>query len=81
MNEYASPFVQGLINLTKYTEGYGALNTMYDELEKLLLGEVRNAADERALVLAQGKLKLLHKIRTMPEEIIDRHIAQGKEGK
>lgn len=78
MSEFASPFIQGLISLTKNSEGYAALNQMYDEIEKIIMHELHNAPDERTLTLVQGKAKMLKKIRTMPEEIIDRHISSQK---
>jgi len=69
---FVSPFVQGLITLTQ-SEGYAALTALYEAQEQMILKELAAAPDDRALTIVQGKYKLLKRLKTLPEETIDRY--------
>jgi len=76
-NAFVSPFVQGLITLTK-SEGYDSLIALYDAQEKIILKELAAAPDDRTLTIIQGKYKLLLKLRHLPEVTIDRYMNDRK---
>lgn len=76
-DNFISPFVDGLSKLLK-SDGYPSLLAMYEAEEKIIVREIANAKDDRALTICQGKLKMLHKLYGLPEVTIDRYLNQKK---
>jgi hypothetical protein len=77
--DYVSPMVNSLSNLLKNPD-FQALSQLYDEEEKIIMRELIAAQDDRALRIVQGKAKMLKKIRTLPEETVDRYINDKTRG-
>ena len=77
MTEFVSPLIDGLRKLIS-CEGFPALEALYDAEEKIILKDLANAPDDRTLTIIQGRYKTLKKLRHLPEETVDRFLAQKK---
>ena len=76
-----SPTINSLSNLLKNPD-FEALHLLYEAEEKTIMRELIAAQDDRDLRIVQGKAKMLKKLRTLPEETVDRYINERKrEGK
>lgn len=79
-SQFVSPFIAGLQQLVNCTEGYASLQAIYDAEEKIILRDLANAADDRALTIVQGRYKMLKHLRNLPEETVDRYINSKQAG-
>ena len=77
MAEFVSPLINGLQALIS-CEGFSALEALYQAEEQIVLRDLANAKDEFELRIIQGRYKNLKKMRHLPEETVDRFLAEKK---
>jgi hypothetical protein len=77
MSEFVSPLIDGLSKLIA-SEGFPALESLYDAEKEILLRDLLNAKDERELFIIQGRYKNLKKMRDLPTVTVDKFLAAQK---
>ena len=77
MAEFVSPLINGLQALIS-CEGFSALEALYQAEEQIILRDLANAKEEFELRIIQGRYKNLKKMRHLPEETVDRFLAEKK---
>jgi len=74
-DNFVSPLIHGLQQLIA-CEGYPSLEAIYEAEEKIILRDLANAKDDRELTIIQGRYKTLKKLRDLPEQTVDRFLAE-----
>ena len=71
-DNFISPLIHSLSKLVK-SEEYQSLQQLYESEEKAIMQALIAAQEDRDLRIIQGKAKMLRRLRTLPEETIDRY--------
>lgn len=75
--KFVSPFIEGLQKLIS-SEGYPSLTALYDAEKEIIFRDLCNAKEDSELRIIQGRAKMIKKLRTLPEETIDRYTSESK---